>query len=365
MTDTSLPPISIEAMAAIGQDDERTDWILQPEKHISMLANPQKAGPLVRILERDEIAAISEAYRQADSQAIKAQKRYKLWGRIGIYATLAATLIGALFLLPIPGHWEELLSVPAFKGGAMLVQFTALAVAFFAAWWLQRQKYFSDWMHHRGAAEIWRIELFDKVMAADEPARAGELPCLPLQLEYFCRFQLNMQKRYYEVRGKEHAMGVKRYRGWWLFGWLLRLVFVILAVPALILLFDKLDWMGWLPLWGLAAESIRAVPLLGELAQWAEQSLLGIGVIASALHAAAAARSQLELDERNASRYRNTADNLAYLAATGLEPARISAARGGKDEVRAFVDAIQRQISSEHQEWVLLREITPDPVAGP
>ena len=247
----------------------------------------------------------------------------------------------------------------------MLAQFAALAAAFFAAWWLRWQKYFNAWMHNRGAAEIRRIKLFDKVMAADEPARPDELPCLPLQLEYFCRFQLNMQKRYYEGRGKEHAMGVKRYRGWWLFGWLLRLVFAALAVPALILLLDKLGWMGWLPLWGLEAETIRAAPLLGGLAQWAEQSLLGIGVIASAIHAAAAARSQLDLDERNASRYQNTADNLAYLAAIGLDQARISATHGGKDKVLEFVGAIQRQISSEHQEWVLLREITPDPVAGP
>ena len=356
MPDETLPPLALEAIAAIGEDNDRHDWIMEPERHVEMLADAPKTGPLVRILQRESVAKIIKAYRTADAKAIKDQKRYRRLGRLGIFATLAATLIGALYIFPFHG-WLE---IPQIKGVALALQFSALALAFLATWWLRSSEYFENWMHHRGEAEIQRIALFDEVISADEPARNGELPVLPLQLEYFRRFQLNMQRRYYKGRGEEHARGAMRFRGWRIFSWVMRGVVALIAIPAFIVLLNQ---TGWIDLSGPVAV-IKAIPVLGVVAGWAEKSLLAIGVIASAIHAAAEARTRMDLDERNAARYQTTFDNLKYLTETGLAHARICAARGEKANVVQFVNAIQRQISSEHQEWVRLQDVAPNPVAG-
>jgi hypothetical protein len=40
---------------------------------------------------------------------------------------------------------------------------------------------------------------------------------LPLQMEYFRRYQLDVQRSYYQARGREHARAVRR-SAWWRVG---------------------------------------------------------------------------------------------------------------------------------------------------
>jgi hypothetical protein len=67
----------------------------------------------------------------------------------------------------------------------------------------------------------------------------------------------------------------------------------------------------------------------------------------------------MDLDERNASRYLTTAANLDHIYETDLEGARASAVEGEIDKVKTFVESIQRLVSAEHQEWILLAETVP------
>lgn len=94
----------------------------------------------------------------------------------------------------------------------------------------------------------------------------------------------------------------------------------------------------------------------------ANRLTLGLGTIASGLYGLGVARSLMDLDERNASRFLTTADNLDFLTGTGLLPAREAAEAGNADEVLAFIRRVHGQISSEHREWILLsaRERVPD-----
>ena len=74
------------------------------------------------------------------------------------------------------------------------------------------------------------------------------------------------------------------------------------------------------------------------------------------------ARSLMDLDERNVSRFLTTSENLQFLAETALPRARVAATNGNADEVLAFIDRVHQQISSEHSEWILLstRENGPE-----
>ncbi len=334
------------AEAAIGQDDAASDWKLRPEHHAREL--PREAAALKRVLERGEIEAIIKRFRAADTKAIAAQTRYKRIGRLGLYAATMAAVVGALFLLPI----EPWLKDPA-GSAASAVQISGLVVAFLASRFLIIAKPFDAWMKNRAEAEIARVALFDAVADASEPAREGEIALLPLALEYFRRYQLDVERRYYGGRGRQHAADAWRSNLWLRAGLLVTVL--SLALGALIVLH-------------LAAARGLPVPdwlLLGPAAMagvGANRTELALGVVASALYGLGVARSLMDLDERNASRFLTTSQNLEFLTETGLIEAREAAAAGNAEGVRDFIAQVQDQISSEHREWILLsaREGRPD-----
>jgi hypothetical protein len=333
------------AASAVGQDDDATDWRLSPDEHARRL--PPEAGALKRVLQRPELNAIIARYLQADAAAVKGQRRYKRIGRLGLYAASIATAVGALFLMPL----ETWLKGSA-AASASAAQMLGLAAAFFASRLLAMAKPFEQWMKNRAEAELARVALFDLVMDIAEEARPGEIALLPLKLEYFRRYQLDVQRRYYQGRGAEHAAAVWRNNRLLRASMLITLASVTIgAVSALHL---AAAWQVPLP------NQLRA--LSQDLAGGhTNRLLLGLGVIASALYGLGVARSLMDLDERNASRYLTNAANLAYLTKVDLPAARAAAERGSVEDVRAFVNNVQALITSEHREWILLSGREHDP----
>jgi len=335
------------AEIAIGQDDAASDWQLKPDRHAQML--PTAAEALKRVLARDDIKEIADSFRLADAKAIAAQARYKHIGRLGLYAATVATLIGAIFLLPI----EPWLQGSAAAIASML-QVVSLMMAFLASRYLIIAKPFDAWMKSRAEAEIARVGLFNAVTGATEMSRDGELPLLPLALEYFRRYQLDVQRRYYKGRAAQHAAAAWHNNQWLRAGFLLTATSVIIGV---MLAFELAAASGLpVPSWLLVLPSGFA----GDPGP--NRITLALGVVASALYGLGVARSLMDLDERNASRYATTSDNLEFLTDKRLAEARTAAAEANAEVVRIFVSDVQSQISSEHREWILLsaRESAPD-----
>jgi hypothetical protein len=338
--------ITNRAIEAIGRDEPSSDWILKPLEHAAKL--PPEAGALKRILERKEHRTTMGQYAEADRNALSAQARYKRAGRIALGASLAATLVGAIFILP-PAQ-----GIPAdVRGLATLAEYFLLFVAFLAARYLTFAHPFDLWMKQRATAEIARIRLFNQIMQDGEVARENELPLLPLKLEYFRRYQLEVQRRYYNGRGTQHARAAGHNKAW-------RSISLALTVAAgCVVVLASLSLLSYLNI--ELADLLRSIVNFAVWLRADDRWLLAIGVAGSALYGFAAARSLMNLDERNASRYLVTCDNLNYLHATQLDFARKRAAEGNELEVRGFVDRVQSLISSEHQEWVIWREMKPEP----
>lgn len=340
-----MPSITARAEAAIGRDSPETDWQLRPEEHARNL--PTEAGALKRILGRPEVYQIMTQFRQADAAAEAAQARYKRIGRLGLYAATIASFVGALFLLPLEA-WRA--GWPSHAASA--VQILALVSAFVAARLLAYARPFDAWMKQRAAAEIARIDLFGHIAQAEDASTPDELPALPLKLEYFRRYQLDVQRRYYRGRGERHATALWRNNLW------LSTSLAITAVAVLLAALASLRFAAGI-----------GVPIPTAVAEWSssisgpglQRVLLALGVIASSLYGLGVARSLMDLDERNASRYLVTADNLDFLAEGGLPSAREAAAESRLEPVLAFIAEVQGLISSEHREWLLLREIRADP----
>jgi len=330
--------ITERAVAAIGRDDEGADWQLRPKEHAEGL--PPEAGALKRVLERVELKELITRYDGADAAAKSAQARYKRIGRMGLYAATIATLVGAFFLFPL----DSLLTSPV-RSTASALQIFGLIIAFLAARLLALAKPFNAWMQKRAEAEIARVELFNRIVRADQAVHGDEIPLLPLKLEYFRRYQLDVEQRYYRGRGKKHARASWRNNRWLIVSSLITGVVVLLAFLLGIKTLEA--WEFTFPEWLVTLSDRLTGPQTNRV-------MLGLGVTASALYGLGISRSLMDLDERNASRYEITEKNLEFLADTKLAAAREAAASNNAQTVYDFIDEVQALISSEHQEWILL-----------
>lgn len=331
------------AINAIGNNNSE-DWRLTPAEHAKEL--PAEAGALKRILEREELKRLFRDFNEADAAAISAQKKYRFWGRLGIYAIALAALIGTALILRV----DEKFGLET-KWLAIGFEYGFLLIAFCTAQYLAFASPFQKWMENRGKAEILRVTLFDKVARAEEETESGELPLLALQLEYFRRYQLDVQRAYYKGRGEEHANSAGRSSVWKWVSILLTILWAAIAGTAVLHFFASQEWMQ-LPQW-LANMKLDSV----------ERWIMALGVVISSLYSASAARSLMDLDERNAARYKTTSDNLEHITATLLQRSRDAADAGNKEAVLGFVQLVQNQISSEHREWIILRDVAPNATA--
>jgi len=330
--------ITREAIAAIGAE-RPSDWRLEARGHAARL--PPAAGALRRVLEGPEMAKLIATYEAADRAAGRAQATYRRWSRAAYLCRFLAISIGAVALLQLVGAMPKWLA-----GIGLGVEYGLIALSLVFAVLLSLRLPFEQWMEHRARAETARIDYFNRVCEAEEPSGPGELPLLPLQLEYFRRYHLDVQRLFYRERGLEHARGAGHTRAW-------RLATVALVVVAAIP--ASLGFLGaWAqpllpPALARAAELVR-----GEVVH---TLLLVLGIVATALADLVSAVSLVSLDQRNAARYLKNADNLDFLAGDYLEDARAAAAAGDARKVDDFISLVQSYISSEHREWMLARDL--------
>jgi len=333
-----MADVTRQAIDAIGAKLP-TDWILEPKTHAKGL--PASADALRRVLERPEIAGFIAAYEAADPAAGRWQKIHKRWSRLAFACRFGAITVGAVALLYVAG---------AIAGSgltlALTLEYALIIASLVASFMLTVRKPFEKWMQERGKAENARLDMFKLATEAEETPRADELPLLPLQLEYFRRYQLDVQRFYYRQRGTEHANGARKIK-------VTRLiatgVVALAAVPAC---------LGLLAAWAPSLLPAALVPA-ADLSRSHEMhiALLVLGIITSALAELVVALSLADLDLRNSIRYLSNADNLDVLREKYLDDARAAAAAGDKDKVADFIELAQVYISSEHREWVLVRDL--------
>ena len=343
------------AIDAIGTFQATEDWKISPAEHSRSL--PGVASPLARILTQPSLQRIINEFHEADEKAVKHQKTYKRFGSIAIALNAAAILTGALALFAQNTGSEIFKAFPStenFGKWVALGQFLAIAGALVAAQIVIRMRPFDKWMRERAKAEIARIAIFEQVIDAQETSSETELPALPLQLEYFRRYQLETQIAYYSQRGAQHEQKATSRAS------RRDLYTAIASFAAAPVTFFAISFLGadvqnigagQIENWN---KEILSAPLFNEL-------LFFAGVIAGSLISMSNALSLLSQDRRNASRYLVTGDNLAYLSEEYLSRARDAAASGQQKAVKQFCDSVNEQISSEHREWISLNTESPKP----
>ena len=344
-----------DAIRAIGEYEPSADWKIAPQDHADQL--PPEAAPLARILRRPELRALIERFNSADERAVKSQKEYKLFGRLAIIFNMLAILVGAfaLFgqnLLGVLEHPPKI--IPFFGEYVAGAQFIFVIGALIAAQLIIRLRPFEKWMHARAEAELSRIALFYAIADAQEPSEDGELPALPLQLEYFRRYQLGTQLAYYAGRGAQHQNAATKRAS-------RRDIYTALGTFA----------AAPVAFFGLTFLDSNLGEVFGNYIESGDDKLLSspvisqilslTAIIASTLLATLSTMGLLSQDRRNASRYLTVYKNLEFLKSEYLDDAREAALAGDHDGMMEFIQSINDLISSEHKEWIALQEESNHP----
>ena len=292
------------------------DYRLSPVEHAAQLKT--SAPKLATILTRSGPLELARQYSEADTEALVAERTFKRWVIRANWAVLATATVSA-FLMAVAlladrlgGLTQTILIVLALIGVA------SGSIASMSLFRVKEGRLLEDWMTARARAETKRLSYFTYVV--NSSVGPLDLQLELLKLEYFRRYQLDLQLAYYKARRSGHQSSAER-------------TLDISAASVLV-----------------AAIASGAAGVLGALrSEWA--ALGALAVFGAALQAFAAARETLNQDRRNAERYVHTAQALQGLRER-LDDVRLSIAGGSTSVLGEYVDAVQDQLSLEHRQWL-------------
>ncbi|MEM8848758.1 MAG: SLATT domain-containing protein [Pseudomonadota bacterium] len=315
MTDPERSERWQDARRVIG-DQAAGDYLLDLEDHAARYDG--EAPGLSDILRSAAARAHGDAFLRYDADAIEAQQDYFRWMRRTNIGTLLTSVFGASAMA-----WQLVVSDAVLATSWLLPHVsTALAAAATAAaglgaaglYFLRNGKLLETWMTRRAQAETQRIAYFETVI--DKAGKQSTWLHL-LTLEYFLRYQFEVQKNYYATRSREHRVSAGK-------------TVTIGAAGAVI----------------ATVSSASGVTLQGA-ANWPA----AIAVIGAAIGAFAVGREQMTQDRRNSERYERISATLTDLSRT-LDDVRAQTERGNAAGVAEFARAVNEQISNEHRQWL-------------
>ena len=292
------------------------DYPLSPVEHAEQLKT--SAPKLAALLTRSAPVELARQYAEADTEALAAERTFKRWVIRANWAVLATATASALLMAvalltgTLGGLAQTTLIVLALIGVA------AGGIASMSLFRVKEGRLLEDWMTARARAETKRLSYFSYIV--NSSLQPLDLQLELLKLEYFRRYQLDLQLAYYKTRRLGHRNSAER----------------TLSISAGSVL--------------VAAIASGAAGVLGALrSEWA--ALGSLAVFGAALQAFAASRESLNQDRRNAERYDNTAQALQGLRER-LDDVRVGIAAGSPSVLGEYVGAVQDQLSLEHRQWL-------------
>ena len=292
------------------------DYPLSPVEHAEQLK--ASAPKLAALLTRSAPVELARQYAEADTEALAAERTFKRWVIRANWAVLATATASALLMAvalltdTLGGLTQTTLIVLALIGVA------TGGIASMSLFRVKEGRLLEDWMTARARAETKRLSYFSYIV--NSSLQPLDLQLELLKLEYFRRYQLDLQLAYYKTRRLGHRNSAER----------------TLSISAGSVL--------------VAAIASGAAGVLGALrSEWA--ALGSLAVFGAALQAFAASRESLNQDRRNAERYDNTAQALQGLRER-LDDVRLGISAGSTSVLGEYVGAVQDQLSLEHRQWL-------------
>lgn len=290
------------------------DYIIAPSEHAERYR--ETAPDLADVLRRSEIQVSAERFEELDARALEAQTRFTSLSNRARSAVFWAGISAAVLLAT--GAFSPLLTELVTRA-FLLVSMAAgaLASALAAAWIraIRTGALLERWMTRRAEAETERLRFFELVTRAEgvsEPL---------LQLEYFRRYQLDVQRTYYRKRGADHRAEGDR----------------------------KLSRSGTAMALGGGASALAGVLAASLEPYWA--GLAAFGLAGQAVAARLENEEATSQSRRNAERYERTSLALDRLFGE-LDRMRHAMAAGNREVLSAYVESVHQQLSLEHRQWL-------------
>jgi hypothetical protein len=271
-------------------------------------ANPT----LATLLADPRLEVLAEQYSRHDQVAVASQSLFKSTMWRANLAVLVATITGALMMATQIGVADYRSIISAF---GIISGIAAIA----GSMWLFRARegnLLESWMQSRAKAEGNRAEYFKTL--ADMPGPPEQL----LQQFDYCReYQLDHQCAYFAKRSAESRKAAER----------------------------TLRWGGY----AVAVSSFSGVGggILGFSGNSSWISVGALSVIGGALGAFANAYESMNQDRRNAAKYEAGLEALELIKSRSGET-RAAVASGNADALKAFVAAVNEQLSLQTKQWM-------------
>lgn len=325
----------LQAEATIGKAKEGDqDWVIAPTKHADQYR--ESATTLSEVLSSSRILGTAKQFEESDREAIMAQDLFKKIARRANLAVFCTACLGALILvvngsdLPVKSDDFE-----QYRKSALLIlgvgALLAGSLGTMSLYQIQTGKLLEVWMSRRARAETHRHGLFELATRAPDQSKVTSKILLPLlQLEYFRRYQLDVQIAYYRSARQRHETAAHR----------------ILVVSGIAVFLGTIAT-------GLSGILGSFVPGFAGFA--------ALGVIGVALSTYAVTKEGIGQDRRNAERYDRTADALAELRKK-LDDVRRAAAKDNREPMERFVAAVHEHLSLEHRQWLKAAENTQESI---
>jgi uncharacterized membrane protein HdeD (DUF308 family) len=304
------------AVVAIG-GDQPGDRALAPTRHAQELAD--KAPALARLLRTAKIETLARQYERLDRDALAAQGKFKGAMAWANWAVLVTAVLGACIM--VAGLLTGVLGDDAMRPLLVLFGIGAVlsgALASMCLFRVREGNLLEGWMTGRAQAETARLSYFSALIQASDD-QPSDLPLGLLKLEYFRRYQLDVQIGFYGGRGVDHGRSA-----------------------------DKTLMLGGLAV-AAAAVASGTAGVLGAFDP-VLASVAALGVIGTALAGFAATREAVNQDRRNAERYGRTLSALEILRGR-LDEVRAGVLAGSQAVLEEYVAAVHEQLSLEHREW--------------
>lgn len=308
------------AIRAIGEG-KPDDYVISPTSHAREFS--EQAPALAEILSSSAVSASARLYEDEDKDALQAQNEFKRVFDRSNLTVFGTGVFVALFMAVaatssvLPGWVEKTLLVVLSLGGVLCGAFASRDLLT-----IRKGGLLETWMSKRALAETRRLDYFCLVTGSSGKVRSKtESPLENLKLEYFRRFQLDVQRAFYRERAKDHREEARKtlsYSGWAVFG---------------------------------AAIATGSAGVLGAGVHAGLAAIGGLGAIFTGLSSFSSMREAVYQSRRNAERYERTYGILEKLTGR-LDAVRQAISAGRQQALCDFVEAVHEQLSLEHRQWL-------------
>ena len=306
-----------QAEEAIGFSTS-SDYEIQPTKFAEHMATD--APTLSALLKNQALTETARRYERDDQRARDEQAQFKRLSSQATWAVFAATVSAASVALFSAGSKEV-------ADGVQLIPLCLGIISLVGGAWaalvlnrLSGGRILERWIEARAAAESDRLGYFNRLVRLVNEEHPQDPQLQLLCLEFFRRYQLTIQQRYYEGRGEQHRHSFLK-------------TIKLSSAAAFIL-----------------ALGSGGIAILGafqaDLLQYAV-----VGILGTALATVASRREELNQDERNSERYRRTANLLSHIRERHSE-VQMAVATGEAAVLAQYVAAVHEQLSLEHRQWL-------------